>query len=141
AEAGPSDAPRLWFVTRAAQSVQGDEPPSIAQSPVWGLARVIGREHPKLRCSLVDLGAAAGQETISLAEELLADGSEEQVALRGAERYVARLVPRNTLEPASPMKRDLAEGQPFRLGVSTPGILDSLSWRKTARRKPAAGEI
>jgi acyl transferase domain-containing protein/acyl carrier protein len=141
AGARQSDSPRLWLVTRAAQSVTGEECLSIAQSPLWGLGKVISQEHPNLRCSLVDLGAASDQETLSLSLELSQDGREDQVALRGEERYVARLVRLSAPDPALSKKEALAEDQPFCLDITMPGILDSLTLRETARRNPGPGEI
>ncbi|MBV8290627.1 MAG: acyltransferase domain-containing protein, partial [Mycobacterium sp.] len=65
ARAGWSDPPRLWLVTRGAQVTETDtEPVSIAQAPVWGMARTIGHEHPELRCTCVDLSAGGGPEEL-----------------------------------------------------------------------------
>ena len=43
------ELPRLWLITRGAQAA-GDErsPLSVAQSPLWGLGRVIAQEHPNV---------------------------------------------------------------------------------------------
>ena len=50
------DLPRLWLITRGAQAA-GEEPSplSVAQSPLWGLGRVIAQEHPTFWGGLVDL--------------------------------------------------------------------------------------
>ena len=67
-----SDAPRLWLVTRGAQAV-GDRPMplSLAQSPVWGLARVIAAEHPTLGCTRIDLDPEdQGNDADQLFEEI-----------------------------------------------------------------------
>jgi acyl transferase domain-containing protein/acyl carrier protein len=92
---GGSDSTRLTVVTRGAQPV--GKPPqavSVAQAPVWGLARVVALEHPELRCRAIDLDPAAGAP--GLVEEVLDSGSEDQVALRGGKRLVARLVRADT---------------------------------------------
>jgi acyl transferase domain-containing protein/acyl carrier protein len=141
AQAGQSKAGRLWLVTRAAQSVTGDESLSVAQSPLWGLGRVIAQEHPSLHCSLVDLGAASAQEIKSLMLELRAADGEDQVALRGEGHYVARLVHRDTADLTQPDKVDSVEGHDFRLAMTRPGILDTLRLRETPRAKPGSGEI
>nr|AQW44888.1 polyketide synthase [Corallococcus coralloides] len=94
AQRGWRDAPRLWLVTSGVRLLAaGDEPGALAASPLAGLAAVVGHEHPELRCVHVDLSARpASDEVASLAEELLADGPEERLVLRGAARHVARLV-------------------------------------------------
>lgn len=97
AHADWSPSPRLWLVTRGAQVTQtGTEPVSIAQAPVWGMARTIEHEHPELRCTCVDLSAGGGpddaaREAQALSREVWADHRDGAVALRGANRYVERL--------------------------------------------------
>jgi myxalamid-type polyketide synthase MxaE and MxaD len=83
--------PRIWLVTRAAQAA-GGVVVDPAQAPVWGMARALALEHSEFWGGLIDLGpddqpATAG---ISLATELMAS-TEDQVALRGESRFVARL--------------------------------------------------
>jgi NADPH:quinone reductase-like Zn-dependent oxidoreductase len=96
-------SPRLWTVTRGAQSLPGDSSPvDVAQSMVWGLGKVIAIEHPELRCCRIDLGPSCSpDETSSLFEECWSDDREDQVVLRGSERYVARLV-RHALDTPAP---------------------------------------
>ena len=52
----PTDPPRLWLVTDGAQAAQEEPAPlAIAQTPLWGLGRVIAHEHPMLWGGLIDL--------------------------------------------------------------------------------------
>ncbi|WNG36079.1 SDR family NAD(P)-dependent oxidoreductase [Archangium violaceum] len=91
--AGLRDAPRLWLVTAGTQ-VPGTETGSVAieAAPLWGLGGTITQEHPELRCSRVDLSASRRPEEVdAFIETLWADGPEDQLALRGSERFVARL--------------------------------------------------
>ncbi|MGH2351417.1 MAG: SDR family oxidoreductase, partial [Chloroflexota bacterium] len=112
ASSGPS-RPRLWLVTRNAQSLGPEQRVHPDQAPLWGLGRSIALEHPELRCTLVDLPAsdlpAAGDDRTvgddagdslrgadssgdeALVAELLADDGETQVAYRGGARLAARL--------------------------------------------------
>jgi len=92
ADVGYQDGPRLWLLTRGAQPAGAL---SVAQAPLLGLGRVIAMEHPELRCGRVDLDPThpAG-EVEALLAELLAGDAEDEVALRGGERRVARLVHR-----------------------------------------------
>ncbi|AGP37465.1 type I polyketide synthase [Sorangium cellulosum] len=91
---GFRDAPRLWLLTRGAQAV-GAGDVSVTQAPLLGLGRVIAMEHADLRCARVDLDPARPDgELGALLAELLADDAEAEVALRGGERCVARIVRR-----------------------------------------------
>ncbi|HBB35614.1 MAG TPA: short-chain dehydrogenase [Cyanobacteria bacterium UBA9273] len=87
--------PRLWLVTQGVQAVGLETAPSaVAQSPLWGLGGVAAREHPELWGGLVDLEAgAAGNQALMLLTQIWQPDGEEQVALRGGQRYVARLTP------------------------------------------------
>ncbi|MEO8696544.1 MAG: SDR family NAD(P)-dependent oxidoreductase, partial [Acidimicrobiales bacterium] len=127
---------RLFLVTRGAQSIAG-EAPDAKQAPLWGLGRVIALEHPELRCTRVDLDAAASAHTaIELLGELLQSDDEDQVAYRGGTRYVARLA-RTTVatEPAD------ANEHGAQLALAASGVLDEISLRSLARRAPAPREV
>jgi acyl transferase domain-containing protein/NADPH:quinone reductase-like Zn-dependent oxidoreductase/SAM-dependent methyltransferase/NAD(P)-dependent dehydrogenase (short-subunit alcohol dehydrogenase family)/acyl carrier protein len=101
--AGRPHCPRLWVTTAGARARRpGSDPVNVAQSPVVGLRRTVYTEHPELRCTLLDLSVgAAGPirgprqyvEWLALAEELWRDGTDDEVLLRGQDRYVTRLVP------------------------------------------------
>ncbi|WAS96618.1 type I polyketide synthase [Nannocystis punicea] len=102
------DPPRLWLVTRGAQAVAAGDDVAPVQAPVLGLGRVIATEHAELRCVRVDLPSDRGTDDVAaLARELLADDAEDEVALRGGGRFVARLV-RQTPQarPGGPPVRD-----------------------------------
>ena len=142
ADVSRAPAPRLWVVTVGTQPV-GDslEPLSIAHASLWGLAGVIGTEHPELRCTRVDLGASGeGEEIQALLNEVLAGDREDQVALRGSERWVPRVV-RRSAEVVDEKRRLVAAEEPFRLEIATAGILDNLTLRSTTRQQPGHGEV
>src|SRR5690606_19879648 len=50
--------PRLWIITQGAQPLTATEPVALAQTPLWGLGRVIALEHGELWGGLLDLDAA-----------------------------------------------------------------------------------
>jgi len=138
-------AARLWLVTGGAQAVgQPTGPLAVAQAPLWGLGRVIAQEHANLRCTCLDL-SPAGQppEIEALIAELRADSPEDQVALRAGVRYGARLLPASFDDAvAAPVNLvEAAPGQPFRVMVATPGLLDTLVAQSIERSKPGAGEV
>ena len=96
-EGGPESAGRLWVVTRGAQAVgTGVEKVQPAQAPLWGLGRSVALESPGRWGGLIDLGPEDGAQ--QLWEELRAAEGEDQVVLRGGQRYVARLVEREAPE-------------------------------------------
>jgi myxalamid-type polyketide synthase MxaE and MxaD len=93
ARTGWTEYPRLWLVTQGAQPVGRESEVAVGQSPVWGLGRVVALEHPELRCVRVNLDPAGGPAEIqTLFEELWSEEREDQIALRGKERFVLRLV-------------------------------------------------
>jgi acyl transferase domain-containing protein/acyl carrier protein/phospholipid N-methyltransferase len=84
----------LWFVTRAAQTVEGD-PSAVAagQTALLGLARTIVNEHPELNCQRIDLNPQPTEEEVEnlLNEILNADSREEEITFRDVRR-VRRLI-------------------------------------------------
>jgi acyl transferase domain-containing protein/acyl carrier protein len=129
--------PRLWLVTRESQPV-GDRPVSVDQAPLWGLGKVISLEHPEFACTRVDLGSS--EEVQSLFRELWVGDGEDQIALRGGERYVPR-VERCSPETVVARQKTVSTDEPFRLEVSKPGILDEMTLRETDRKEPGPGEV
>ena len=91
--------PRLWLVTRGAQTVDGHAAPGgLAHALLWGLGRALQREHSSLWGGLMDLDPGAGIEAASaearrIAAEVQANDREDMVAWRGVTRRVARLTP------------------------------------------------
>ncbi|WP_216211606.1 type I polyketide synthase [Amycolatopsis aidingensis] len=97
---------RLWLVTCGAQPAGLPVRTPLA-APLWGLGRVLAQEHPCLRPTLVDLDERApAAAAAALHRQLRAAGEENQLALRGPERYVARLAryrpPERAPETAGP---------------------------------------
>ncbi|ARV58846.1 hypothetical protein BZZ01_09545 [Nostocales cyanobacterium HT-58-2] len=93
-KAGVSQPPRLWLVTQGAQPVLDTNTiPGLAQSPLWGMGRVISLEHPQLWGGMLDLDPNATH--VEAAKTLLAEmydlDCEDHIAFRNGQRYVARL--------------------------------------------------
>ncbi|WSK74484.1 SDR family NAD(P)-dependent oxidoreductase (plasmid) [Streptomyces sp. NBC_01276] len=87
------DAP-VWALTQGAVSV-GDSDPltSPVQAAVWGLARVLVQEHPRLWGGIVDLPQQPDEEAWNrLAGVLTEPGDEDQLAVRSWNVLVRRLV-------------------------------------------------
>ena len=85
--------PRLWIVTRGAQAVAAEERVAVAQAPIWGLGRVVLREHPELWGGLIDLDPTAPPERAAadLLGELAVRGAEPGVAFRDGRRFALGL--------------------------------------------------
>jgi acyl transferase domain-containing protein/trans-aconitate methyltransferase/acyl carrier protein len=87
--------PRLLLATRGACAI-GDAPVrlALAQAPLWGLGRVVGIEHPEIRCTLVDL---AGESDAREADALYAvavgrGGDDRELAWREGQLLARRVV-------------------------------------------------
>jgi acyl transferase domain-containing protein len=91
----------LCAVTRGAQRTEpGEAVVSVVPATLWGLGKVVALEHPGLASVCVDLDPAIGSAAAAdlLFDELTHPDGEDQVAVRGGERRVARLA---RMEPAS----------------------------------------
>ncbi|MBX3611471.1 MAG: SDR family NAD(P)-dependent oxidoreductase [Hydrogenophaga sp.] len=126
-------APRLWMVTCGAQAVATLDDVAPGQAAGWGLGRVIALEHPEwgTRCVDIDPGDTLEDQVSSLLRELARPDLEDQIALRGATRHVARLMPHD----------EGGDEQPVRLDKSPSGVLDDIALVPAVRRTPAAGEV
>jgi myxalamid-type polyketide synthase MxaB len=128
--------PQLWIVTRQAQAMAGDtDPVRLSGAPLWGLGRVIAAEHPELRPCMIDLDGA-GDATLAAAqvfEEITRPDAEDQIALRGGQRFAARL--------ARVTESESAGDGPVQLDISARGTLENLQYRATTRRAPGPHEI
>lgn len=142
--------PQLWLITAGAQAVSEqavphESPVSVEQAPLWGMGRVLMNEHPELNCRLIDLSSTPTAEDVqTLFQELeisqiaVDQPYEEEIALRGGERFVHRLVRRAVQH--QPVSAQVGRDG-FHLEAMQPGVLDSLVLRMAGRRPPAAGEV
>ena len=120
--------PRLWLVTRGAQSVKSGDPIAVEQSALWGLGKVISFELPELNCIRIDLDPhQSNAETVPLLfKQISIDDREDQIAFRAGVRFVHRLLPftpaTSSCSPAVPLRADstyLITGGLGGLGLTT----------------------
>ncbi|AUH41181.1 type I polyketide synthase [Streptomyces sp. CMB-StM0423] len=149
---------RLYAVTRGARPVRPGDTADPAQGALRGVVRVLALEHPELQATLVDADARSGPDTgkggdraalRELAHELMSyqvpdtEDLEDEVALRGGARHVARLertpLAKGERVLAARMVRSGEDG--FRLRVRRPGDLTSLRLAESPRIVPGAGEV
>ncbi|MDF5759355.1 type I polyketide synthase [Spongiactinospora sp. TRM90649] len=97
------DAP-MWSLTRGAVSVnradRADRVHGTAQAQVWGVGRVAALELPQQWGGLIDVPAAFDRRTAARLVSVLADGTEDQVALRASGVYGRRLARAPIASPA-----------------------------------------
>ncbi len=93
-EAGTPSNPRLWIVTCGSQPVLEEDVADPGQAPLWGLGRSIALECPDSWGGLIDLpcGGDPAAHAEQVLAQLLAGDGEDQVAFRGGDRFVPRLV-------------------------------------------------
>ncbi|MFS0518813.1 SDR family NAD(P)-dependent oxidoreductase [Nostoc sp. UIC 10607] len=142
-KAGFSTPPSLWLVTKGAVPATTQNFLGAAQSPLWGMGKVITLEHPELNCVRVDLDPyKVGSQVQDLFAEIWSSVSEYEVAFHDGVRRVARLV-RSSLVPNRNVahRLDVPNNQPFQLSISTRGQLENLELQAIARCKPSAGEL
>ena len=127
--------PQFWFVTRNAQPVVENYPPTaseLAQSCLWGMVKAIALEHPEFSPVLVDLDSQPTKnESELIFKELYSADKEDQIAFRNNQRYVPRLK-RFSLNNQSTSQQ---------LQITNPGNLDSLKWQTIPRLQPTDNQI
>lgn len=135
----PGEPPRLYVVTRNAQTVVSNDVPNLEQVGLRGLVRVIGMEHPHLGASQIDVDEATDAD--QLARQLIGGLEEDETAWRNGAWYTARLCP----APLLPEERQTAvadrERDGIRLQIRTPGDLESLELVASDRIPPGPGQI
>ncbi len=135
----PGEPPRLYVVTRNAQTVLGDDVANLEQGGLRGLLRVIGAEHPHLRTTHIDVDEQTDAEQV--ARQLLTGSEEDETAWRNDEWYTARLCP----TPLRPEERRTTvvdhEHDGMRLQIRTPGDLQTMEFVAFDRVPPGPGQI
>ena len=141
----PTDqpSPKLWIMTQGAQPVGWQPGPySVAQATLWGLGKVITREHPSLNTTLVDIDPAGTVEELdALLTELETNTVEAQVAFRGDSRYVARLKPHFGQNGSQKGRLALPSSQIYRLESKDHGTFDGLKLEPMTRQSPDPSEV
>ncbi len=127
----------LWVVTCDAQQVMPTEASGcLVGAALWGLARVLVNEMPRLSLRLVDFAGRTSpdERARQIAAELTQRTDEIEIVWTPRGRHVLRL--RAGLPP-----RWAAEADTVTLSGGRSGGLDSLGWKAAAPRPPGPGEI
>ncbi|QNI06776.1 type I polyketide synthase [Mycobacterium kubicae] len=132
-------SPRLYVMTRNAQTVLTEDRPNLEQGGLRGLLRVIGAEHPHLKVSYIDVDEQTAAEQV--ARQLLLATDEDETAWRNDQWYTARLYP----TPLRPEERHTTvvehQKQGMRLQVRTPGDLQTMEFTAFDRVPPGPNQI
>jgi phthiocerol/phenolphthiocerol synthesis type-I polyketide synthase C len=129
----------LWIVTSGAQqanSADNEAETALAGAALWGFARVLLNELPRLRIRLIDLPhAALPDEAVGyIAAELAADSAETEIVWTGDGRHVLRL--RSGLPPCRAVPSEV-----LTLASNRAGGFDALGWEPRVPRAPGPGEV
>ena len=135
----PVDPPRLYVVTRGAQTVLTGDPENLEQAGLRGLMRVVATEHPQLCPTQIDVDEDTDVER--LARQLLQRSDEDETAWRNGQWYTARLSP----TPLRPEERQTATVEHarggMRLEIRTLGDLETMELVAVDRVRPGPGQI
>jgi len=131
--------PRLYVITRNAQTVTPNDRINLDQGGIRGLLRVIGSEHPQLRPTQIDIDPRTAAEQV--ADELLSNSDEDETAWREGSWYVARLqqTPLRAEERRTAVVDPQRDG--MRMQVRIPGDLQTIELATVERKAPEAGQI
>ena len=133
-------APRLYVMTRNAQTVLADDSANLEQGGLRGLLRVISSENPHLKVTYIDVDEQTGTDPVAR-QLLLAESDEDETAWRNNKWYTARLSP----APLQPEERQTTvvdhEHNGMRLQIRTPGDLQTLEFAAFDRVPPGPGQI
>ena len=140
----------IWVITRGAQWVTDGDSASPDQSCLWGFGRAASLEHPQVWGGLADLADGTADEWSRLINQVAAEPRnsavrEDQIALRGQDVYVPRLVRRIGQPAATPLalRADatyLVTGGLGSVGLEIAGYLAAHGARQlvlTGRRAPS----
>ncbi|KAA0101254.1 SDR family NAD(P)-dependent oxidoreductase [Mycolicibacterium sp. P1-18] len=133
------EPPRLFVLTRGAQTVLPGEVPNLAQGGIRGLVRVLGMELPRMRPTQIDVDDATDVNLVGA--ELLSLSDEDETAWRDGHYFTARL----NVTPLQPEERHSTVVHPerdgMRLQIRTPGDLQSAELVAYERTAPGPGQI
>ena len=135
---------RLFFVTERTQLLNAC-PKSASTIPwsstVWGFRRTARLEEFDIRMISVDLSNKEDMlEVDSLAEEILGESIEEEVAFRDGKRFINRMV-RTKLSPEKPTNQKMESKKKGSLYLSCIPSSTTLCLREKSLSKPSNSEL
>jgi acyl transferase domain-containing protein len=135
--------PRVWLVTRGAESVgSGDQDRrTVAPSFLAGFTRVVRSERADLSVCVIDLDRAPTEgEARAVVREMRQGLTDIEIAFRGEARYVRTVQPLTAPAGRARRQADVARDW-FAATLPTPGVLDSITWQERPERAPGPDEV
>ncbi|MFE9411001.1 SDR family NAD(P)-dependent oxidoreductase [Streptomyces sp. NPDC006704] len=109
---------------------------------VWGIARSLANEEPRLsvRTVSLDRSGVTATDAYRVAHELLTDDAEPEVVVTACG---GRFVPRERALPAHHAEVTAADAaeEPFTLEVRSPGLSYQLAWVENTPHAPGPGQV
>ena len=127
----------LWLVTRDVhQAAPGAQNAGLAGAALWGFARVLANELPRLSIRMIDLatGTSTNSQARQIADEIAATTPETEIVWTPHGRRVPRLRPGLPPRLAAPDQR-------VKLAVGSADGLNSLGWVTQPPQAIGPGEI
>jgi acyl transferase domain-containing protein/NADPH:quinone reductase-like Zn-dependent oxidoreductase/NADP-dependent 3-hydroxy acid dehydrogenase YdfG/acyl carrier protein len=135
--------PTVWIVTSGTEE-RGCCPPAApgAGAALWGAARSLANEQPRLVIRRIALTQPSGREDTAalidrLVQEMLARPPDDEVVLTPSGRFVSRVRP---LVPACRPSTGSALSA-YALTLDNPGLRYRLGWRAATVPTPRPGEV
>ncbi|MFF8288612.1 SDR family NAD(P)-dependent oxidoreductase [Streptomyces sp. NPDC016309] len=135
---------RLWLVTRPSGLLPAPENPAFpGDAAVWGTARTLANEQPRLGIRRVSLerGDDLGADARRLVAELLDPGDEDEIVLTRGGRFVPRESHARPGLTRPGLTRSAAPAGPFTLRVCDPGLGYRLGWERATPARPGTGQV
>jgi phthiocerol/phenolphthiocerol synthesis type-I polyketide synthase C len=127
----------LWVVTsNAQQTTAAEHATGAVGAALWGFARVLANEMPRISVRLIDVSDAVplGERADQIAAELVAATPEQEIVWTPRGRHVLRA--RRGLPP-----RWAATSDQLILATRQPGSLDALGWDIAASASVGPGQV
>ncbi|WP_371863010.1 type I polyketide synthase [Embleya hyalina] len=142
---------RMWTLTQGAVGTgPSDVLRHVDQAQVWGLGRTVALEHPTLWGGLIDLPATPDDPAWARVAAMIADGAEDQIAVRTTGVWARRLSAGAPSEHGAdwrPTGRILITGGTGGLGARVArwaaehGANDVVLVSRSGRKAPGADEL
>ncbi|MEV5548351.1 SDR family NAD(P)-dependent oxidoreductase [Streptomyces sp. NPDC052309] len=126
----------LWLVLPPTGLFPPPERPEAPEAAaLWALGRTVASEYPAMEVRMISLERSedTGRDSARLLAELNDPGTEREIILTGAGRFVPRFT------TAAPPVRRQTDG--YRLSLRDPGMAHRLVWEPQDVPVPSAGEV
>ena len=135
---------RLFLVTERTQLLNACAQSASTipwSSSVWGFRRTARLEHSDITMASVDLSDKEDMHEVdSLAEEILGESIEEEVAFRNGKRFINRMV-RTKISPEKPTNQKMESMKKGSLYLSSIPSSTTLCLREKSLSKPSHSEL